>query len=87
MTPLKIFTLPGSPQPRRGWRVTSGFWFKAGLQASAIVNMRGDGTAAIVITGSVDIVAHGPFGQKQRDEVTFTEYGEFVTDPMAKSPL
>jgi hypothetical protein len=29
-------------------------------------------------------VAHGPFGQKQRDEVTFTEYGEFVTDPMER---
>jgi hypothetical protein len=28
-----------------------------------------------------------PFGEKQRDDVTFTEYGEFATDPIAKSPL
>jgi CO/xanthine dehydrogenase Mo-binding subunit len=38
----------------RGRGVASGFWFNAGLQSSAVVNLHADGTAS-VITGSVDI--------------------------------
>jgi xanthine dehydrogenase molybdenum-binding subunit len=40
--------------PFRGRGVASGFWFNAGLQSSAIVNLHADGTAS-VITGSVDV--------------------------------
>jgi CO/xanthine dehydrogenase Mo-binding subunit len=40
--------------PNRGRGVASGFWFNAGLQSSAVVNIHADGTAS-VITGSVDI--------------------------------
>jgi xanthine dehydrogenase molybdenum-binding subunit len=40
--------------PFRGRGVASGFWFNAGLQSSAIVNIHVDGTAS-VMTGSVDI--------------------------------
>jgi xanthine dehydrogenase molybdenum-binding subunit len=38
----------------RGRGVAAGFWFNAGLQSSAIVNIHTDGTASVV-TGSVDI--------------------------------
>jgi CO/xanthine dehydrogenase Mo-binding subunit len=38
----------------RGRGVAAGFWFNAGLQSSAIVNIHADGTASVV-TGSVDI--------------------------------
>jgi xanthine dehydrogenase molybdenum-binding subunit len=38
----------------RGRGVAFGFWFNAGLQSSATVNIDADGTAAVV-TGSVDI--------------------------------
>ncbi len=38
----------------RGRGVASGFWFNAGLQSSAVVNLHVDGTAS-VMTGSVDI--------------------------------
>ena len=40
--------------PNRGRGVASGFWFNAGLQSSAVVNVHTDGTASVV-TGSVDI--------------------------------
>ncbi|MGA2409589.1 MAG: xanthine dehydrogenase family protein molybdopterin-binding subunit [Candidatus Binataceae bacterium] len=40
--------------PNRGRGVAAGFWFNAGLQSSATVNIHLDGTAS-VITGSVDI--------------------------------
>ena len=38
----------------RGRGVAAGFWFNAGLQSSATVNLHSDGTASVV-TGSVDI--------------------------------
>ncbi len=38
----------------RGRGFASGFWFNAGLQSSAVVNLHVDGTAS-VMTGSVDI--------------------------------
>ena len=38
----------------RGRGVASGFWFNAGFQSSATVNMNSDGTANVV-TGSIDI--------------------------------
>ena len=38
----------------RGRGVATGFWFNAGLQSSAMVNIHNDGTASVV-TGSVDI--------------------------------
>ncbi len=38
----------------RGRGVAGGFWFNAGLQSSATVNLHNDGTASVV-TGSVDI--------------------------------
>jgi xanthine dehydrogenase molybdenum-binding subunit len=38
----------------RGRGVASGFWFNAGFQSSATVNIHSDGTASVV-TGSVDI--------------------------------
>src|SRR5579883_1775657 len=38
----------------RGRGVAAGFWFNAGLQSSATVNIHSDGTASVV-TGSVDI--------------------------------
>ncbi len=38
----------------RGRGVASGFWFNAGMQSSAIVNIHTDGTASVV-TGSPDI--------------------------------
>jgi xanthine dehydrogenase molybdenum-binding subunit len=40
--------------PYRGRGVASGFWFNAGMQSSAIVNIHADGTAS-VMTGSVDV--------------------------------
>jgi CO/xanthine dehydrogenase Mo-binding subunit len=40
--------------PNRGRGVAAGFWFNAGLQSSAIVNIHNDGTASVV-TGSVDV--------------------------------
>jgi xanthine dehydrogenase molybdenum-binding subunit len=40
--------------PNRGRGVAAGFWFNAGLQSSAVVNIHNDGTASVV-TGSVDI--------------------------------
>jgi CO/xanthine dehydrogenase Mo-binding subunit len=40
--------------PHRGRGVAAGFWFNAGLQSSATVNIHSDGTASVV-TGSVDI--------------------------------
>ena len=40
--------------PNRGRGVAAGFWFNAGLQSSAVVNIHADGTASVV-TGSVDI--------------------------------
>jgi CO/xanthine dehydrogenase Mo-binding subunit len=40
--------------PNRGRGVAAGFWFNAGLQSSAVVNIHNDGTAS-VITGSVDV--------------------------------
>jgi xanthine dehydrogenase molybdenum-binding subunit len=40
--------------PFRGRGFASGFWFNAGLQSSAVVNLHVDGTAS-VMTGSVDI--------------------------------
>jgi xanthine dehydrogenase molybdenum-binding subunit len=40
--------------PNRGRGVASGFWFNAGMQSSAVVNIHSDGTASVV-TGSVDI--------------------------------
>lgn len=40
--------------PHRGRGVAAGFWFNAGLQSSAVVNIHTDGTASVV-TGSVDI--------------------------------
>jgi CO/xanthine dehydrogenase Mo-binding subunit len=44
-------TLEGA---HRGRGVAAGFWFNAGLQSSATVNIHSDGTASVV-TGSVDI--------------------------------
>lgn len=38
----------------RGRGIAAGFWFNAGLQSSATVNIHSDGTASVV-TGSVDI--------------------------------
>jgi CO/xanthine dehydrogenase Mo-binding subunit len=43
--------LPGA---NRGRGVAAGFWFNAGFQSSATVNIHSDGTASVV-TGSVDI--------------------------------
>ncbi len=40
--------------PNRGRGVAFGFWFNAGHQSSATVNIHGDGTVSVV-TGSVDI--------------------------------
>lgn len=40
--------------PNRGRGLAAGFWFNAGMQSSAIVNLHTDGTAS-VITGSVDV--------------------------------
>jgi CO/xanthine dehydrogenase Mo-binding subunit len=40
--------------PNRGRGVAAGFWFNAGLQSSAVVNINNDGTAS-VMTGSVDV--------------------------------
>jgi len=40
--------------PHRGRGVASGFWFNAGMQSSAMVNIHTDGTASVV-TGSPDI--------------------------------
>jgi xanthine dehydrogenase molybdenum-binding subunit len=40
--------------PNRGRGVAAGFWFNAGMQSSAVVNIHNDGTAS-VITGSVDV--------------------------------
>jgi len=40
--------------PNRGRGVASGFWFNAGNQSSATVNIHSDGTVSVV-TGSVDI--------------------------------
>ncbi len=40
--------------PNRGRGVASGFWFNAGNQSSATVNIHNDGTVSVV-TGSVDI--------------------------------
>jgi xanthine dehydrogenase molybdenum-binding subunit len=40
--------------PYRGRGVASGFWFNAGLQSSATVNIHSDGTVSVVI-GSVDV--------------------------------
>src|SRR5271170_3817923 len=40
--------------PNRGRGVAAGFWFNAGLQSSAVVNIHNDGTASVV-TGSVDV--------------------------------
>jgi xanthine dehydrogenase molybdenum-binding subunit len=40
--------------PNRGRGVASGFWFNAGMQSSATVNIHTDGTASVV-TGSPDI--------------------------------
>jgi xanthine dehydrogenase molybdenum-binding subunit len=40
--------------PNRGRGVASGFWFNAGMQSSATVNLHTDGTASVV-TGSPDI--------------------------------
>ena len=40
--------------PNRGRGVGAGFWFNAGMQSSAVVNIHADGTAS-VITGSVDV--------------------------------
>ena len=40
--------------PNRGRGVAAGFWFNAGLQSSAVVNINNDGTASVV-TGSVDV--------------------------------
>ncbi len=40
--------------PSRGRGVASGFWFNAGMQSSATVNIHTDGTASVV-TGSPDI--------------------------------
>jgi xanthine dehydrogenase molybdenum-binding subunit len=40
--------------PNRGRGVASGFWFNAGMQSSATVNIHSDGTASVV-TGSPDI--------------------------------
>ena len=40
--------------PHRGRGLGAGFWFNAGMQSSAVVNIHSDGTAS-VITGSVDV--------------------------------
>jgi xanthine dehydrogenase molybdenum-binding subunit len=40
--------------PNRGRGLAAGFWFNAGMQSSAIVNLHTDGTAS-VMTGSVDV--------------------------------
>ena len=40
--------------PYRGRGVATGFWFNAGMQSSASVNIHADGTASVV-TGSPDI--------------------------------
>ena len=40
--------------PNRGRGVAAGFWFNAGLQSSAVVNIHNDGSAS-VMTGSVDV--------------------------------
>ena len=40
--------------PNRGRGVAAGFWFNAGMQSSAIVNIHTDGSASVV-TGSPDI--------------------------------
>ncbi len=40
--------------PNRGRGLAAGFWFNAGLQSSAVINVHADGTAS-VITGSVDV--------------------------------
>ncbi|HYA36004.1 MAG TPA: xanthine dehydrogenase family protein molybdopterin-binding subunit, partial [Candidatus Binataceae bacterium] len=40
--------------PNRGRGVATGFWFNAGMQSSAVVNIHSDGTASVV-TGSPDI--------------------------------
>lgn len=40
--------------PHRGRGLGAGFWFNAGMQSSAVVNIQSDGTAS-VITGSVDV--------------------------------
>jgi xanthine dehydrogenase molybdenum-binding subunit len=40
--------------PNRGRGLGAGFWFNAGMQSSAVVNIHSDGTAS-VITGSVDV--------------------------------
>src|SRR6266704_1690936 len=40
--------------PNRGRGIASGFWFNAGMQSSATVNIHTDGTASVV-TGSPDI--------------------------------
>ncbi len=40
--------------PNRGRGVASGFWFNAGMQSAAVVNIHLDGTASVV-TGSPDI--------------------------------
>ena len=40
--------------PNRGRGLAAGFWFNAGLQSSAVINLHADGTAS-VITGSVDV--------------------------------
>ena len=40
--------------PNRGRGVATGFWFNAGMQSSATVNIHADGTVSVVI-GSVDV--------------------------------
>jgi xanthine dehydrogenase molybdenum-binding subunit len=40
--------------PNRGRGIAAGFWFNAGMQSSALVNIHTDGTAS-VMTGSVDV--------------------------------
>jgi len=40
--------------PNRGRGVATGFWFNAGMQSSATVNIHADGTVSVV-TGSVDV--------------------------------
>jgi CO/xanthine dehydrogenase Mo-binding subunit len=46
--------LPQVPGKKVGRGVASGFWFNAGFQSSATVNINSDGTASVV-TGSTDI--------------------------------
>jgi hypothetical protein len=64
------------------------FWLLVQCGPSGVSNREyGWRRPSVALPARPPLAAHGPFGQKQRDDVTFTEYGELVSDPITKGPL